>query len=77
MRSLVSSAGSFGLSCKSDGVSRAVLGLLCTLTNHSPCIIHSPLRYVDDAAVDSMLSGMSSSVESVVVVSGVDGYVVV
>ena len=77
MRSLVSSAGRFGLSCKSDGVNRAGLGLLCTLTKYPPCIFHSTLRYVDDADVYSMLYGMSSSVDSVVFVSGVDGNVVV
>ena len=70
IRCPVISSGSFGLPCHSDGL----IGLLCTLMRHSPCIFHRYLMYVDDAVVDY---GMSSFVDSVVVVSGTVGNVVV
>ena len=74
IRCPVISSGSFGLPCSSDGLNKAIIGLLCTLMRHSSCIFHRYLMYVDDAVVDY---GMSSSVDSVVVVSGMVGNVVV
>ena len=77
IRSPVIFSGSFGLSCKSDGVNRAVLGLICILIGYSSCISHSSLRPVDDASVDSTIHGLFSYVDAVVVASRKVGSVVV